>query len=176
MPLDKGGDGCWYGAPVRLPDIRKWDHEDPALYEVTLTLRDAGGAVQETVPYKTGFRRFGMDQGVMKLNGGADRFQRGEPPRVESRDRARHRPRGYVPGHGDFPPQQHQCGAHLPTIPDQTLWYHLCDENGIYMIDEANLESHGSWQKMGRVDPAWNVPGSLPEMAGLRGGPGPLDV
>ena len=85
MPLDKGGDGCWYGAPVRLPDIRKWDHEDPALYEVTLTLRDAGGAVQETVPYKTGFRRFGMDQGVMKLNGERIVFNGGEPPRVESR-------------------------------------------------------------------------------------------
>lgn len=33
--------------------------------------------------------------------------------------------------------------------PNQSLWYDLCDEYGIYLIDEANLESHGSWQKMG---------------------------
>ena len=46
--------------------------------------------------------------------------------------------------------------------PNQTLWYHLCDRNGIYMIDETNLESHGSWQKLGKTEPSWNVPGSLP--------------
>ena len=47
--------------------------------------------------------------------------------------------------------------------PDQSLWYELCDEYGIYLIDEANLESHGSWQKMGACEPSWNVPGNLPE-------------
>lgn len=41
-------------------------------------------------------------------------------------------------------------------------WY-LCDQNGIYIMDEANLESHGSWQKLGKAEPSWNVPGSLPE-------------
>ena len=162
MPLDKGGDGCWYGAPVRLPDIRKWDHEDPALYEVTLTLRDAGGAVQETVPYKTGFRRFGMDQGVMKLNGerivfnGVNRHEwnpeTGRAIGPEDMYRAMETFR-----------RNNINAVRTCHYPDQTLWYHLCDENGIYMIDETNLESHGSWQKMGRVDPAWNVPGSLPE-------------
>ena len=161
---------------MRLPDIRKWDHEDPALYEVTLTLRDAGGAVQETVPYKTGFRRFGMDQGVMKLNGERIVFNGVKPPRVESRDRARHRPRGYVPGHGDFPRRNNINAVRTCHYPDQTLWYHLCDENGIYMIDEANLESHGSWQKMGRVDTRLERAGQPARMAGLRGGPGPLDV
>ena len=47
--------------------------------------------------------------------------------------------------------------------PNQTPWYHLCDENGIYLMDETNLESHGSWQKLGAVEPSWNVPGSLPQ-------------
>ena len=35
--------------------------------------------------------------------------------------------------------------------PNQSLWYRLCDEYGIYLIDETNLESHGSWQKMGAI-------------------------
>ena len=47
--------------------------------------------------------------------------------------------------------------------PNQTLWYRLCDKYGIYLIDETNLESHGSWQKMGACEPSWNVPGSLKE-------------
>ena len=45
--------------------------------------------------------------------------------------------------------------------PDQIPWYDLCDENGIYMMSETNLESHGSWQKLGGTEPSWNVPGSV---------------
>ena len=44
--------------------------------------------------------------------------------------------------------------------PNQTLWYELCDEYGVYVIDEMNLETHGSWQKMGAVEPSWNIPGN----------------
>lgn len=47
--------------------------------------------------------------------------------------------------------------------PNQSYWYKLCDEFGIYVIDETNLESHGSWQKMGACEPSWNVPGDKPE-------------
>ena len=43
--------------------------------------------------------------------------------------------------------------------PDQIPWYYLCDREGIYVMAETNLESHGSWQKMGAVEPSWNVPG-----------------
>ena len=42
--------------------------------------------------------------------------------------------------------------------PNQTMWYELCDEYGVYVIDEMNLETHGSWQKMGAVEPSWNIP------------------
>ena len=47
--------------------------------------------------------------------------------------------------------------------PNRTEWYHMCDRNGIYMMDETNLETHGSWQKGMTVNPEWNVPGSFPE-------------
>jgi len=47
--------------------------------------------------------------------------------------------------------------------PDQDAWYYLCDQAGIYMMAENNLESHGTWQKMGVVEPSSNVPGSLPQ-------------
>ena len=162
MPLRADGSGYVYGLPVRLPGIRKWDHSDPALYTVTLTLRDAAGAVQETVPYQTGFRRFGLRDGVMELNG----------ERIVFNGVNRHE---WNPASGRAigPEDMHRAietfrRNHINAVrtchyPDQTLWYELCDCNGIYMIDEANLESHGSWQKMGAVEPSWNVPGSLPE-------------
>ena len=47
--------------------------------------------------------------------------------------------------------------------PNNSLWYKLCDEYGIYLIDETNLESHGTWQKMGACEPSINIPASLPE-------------
>ena len=162
MPLREDGSGYVYGQPVRLPGIRKWDHEDPALYTVTLTLRDAAGTLQETVPYQTGFRRFGLREGVMELNG----------ERIVFNGVNRHE---WNPASGRAigPEDMHRAietfrRNHINAVrtchyPDQTLWYELCDRNGIYMIDEANLESHGSWQKMGAVEPSWNVPGSLPE-------------
>ena len=162
MPLREDGSGYVYGQPVRLPGIRKWDHEDPALYTVTLTLRDAAGALQETVPYQTGFRRFGLREGVMELNG----------ERIVFNGVNRHE---WNPASGRAigPEDMHRAietfrRNHINAVrtchyPDQTLWYELCDRNGIYMIDEANLESHGSWQKMSAVEPSWNVPGSLPE-------------
>ena len=162
MPLREDGSGYVYGQPVRLPGIRKWDHEDPALYTVTLTLRDAAGALQEAVPYQTGFRRFGLREGVMELNG----------ERIVFNGVNRHE---WNPASGRAigPEDMHRAietfrRNHINAVrtchyPDQTLWYELCDCNGIYMIDEANLESHGSWQKMGAVEPSWNVPGSLPE-------------
>ena len=161
-PLREDGSGYVYGQPVRLPGIRKWDHEDPALYTVTLTLRDAAGTLQETVPYQTGFRRFGLREGVMELNG----------ERIVFNGVNRHE---WNPASGRAigPEDMHRAmetfrrnninAVRTCHYPDQTLWYELCDRNGIYMIDEANLESHGSWQKMGAVEPSWNVPGSLPE-------------
>mgnify|MGYP005769692647 FL=1 len=162
MPLREDGSGYVYGRPVRLPGIRKWDHEDPALYTVTLTLRDAAGALQETVPYQTGFRRFGLREGVMELNGerivfnGVNRHEwnpaSGRAIGPEDMYRAMETFR-----------RNNINAVRTCHYPDQTLWYELCDQNGIYMIDEANLESHGSWQKMGAVEPSWNVPGSLPE-------------
>ena len=162
MPLRADGSGFVYGLPVRLPGIRKWDHSDPALYTVTLTLRDAAGAVQETVPYQTGFRRFGLRDGVMELNGerivfnGVNRHEwnpaSGRAIGPEDMYRAMETFR-----------RNNINAVRTCHYPDQTLWYELCDQNGIYMIDEANLESHGSWQKMSAVEPSWNVPGSLPE-------------
>lgn len=45
--------------------------------------------------------------------------------------------------------------------PDQIPWYYMCDQEGIYVMSETNLESHGSFQKLGAIEPSCNIPGSI---------------
>ncbi|WP_295340855.1 glycoside hydrolase family 2 TIM barrel-domain containing protein [uncultured Subdoligranulum sp.] len=156
-----------YDGPVtddtlELQGVQPWSHGTPTLYHALLTLTDADGAVQEVVPYDIGFRRFEMIDGVMCLNG----------ERVVFNGVNRHEwnaEKGRAIGPEDmYAAMEVFRNNNINAVrtchyPNQSLWYDLCDENGIYMIDEANLESHGSWQKLGAVEPSWNVPGSLPE-------------
>lgn len=150
------------GDTLELQGVQPWSHQTPTLYHAELTLTDADGAVQEVVPYDIGFRRFEMKNGVMCLNGervvfnGVNRHEwnAGKGRAIGPED---------MYAAMDVFRRNHINAVRTCHYPDQSLWYDLCDRNGIYMIDEANLESHGSWQKMGGVDPSWNVPGSLPE-------------
>ena len=155
-------DGPVTGAPLELPGVQPWSHTTPTLYRAELTLYDANGTVQEVVPYRIGFRRFEMVDGIMCLNG----------ERIVFNGVNRHEwnaEKGRAIGPADMYAamevfrRNNINAVRTCHYPNQSLWYDLCDENGIYMIDEANLESHGSWQKLGAVEPSWNVPGSLPE-------------
>lgn len=148
--------------PFRFENIRPWRHETPELYQVTLTLKAADGTVTEVVPYDIGFRRFELKAGLMLLNG----------ERIVFNGVNRHEwspETGRAIGPADMAAameifrRNNINAVRTCHYPNQTLWYHMCDRNGIYMIDEANLESHGSWQKWGGVDPDRIVPGSLPE-------------
>ena len=143
-------------------EIQPWCHETPKLYHVTLTLRNAIGEVVEVIPYEIGFRRFEVKEGIMLLNG----------KRLVIRGVNRHEwnpSTGRAIGTEDM--EQAMATFRRNNInavrtchyPNQTPWYYMCDRDGIYMMDETNLESHGSWQKLGKVEPSWNVPGSLPE-------------
>ena len=59
--------------------------------------------------------------------------------------------------------KNHINAVRTSHYPNQIPFYYMCDEMGIYMMAETNLESHGSWQKMGAIEPSYNVPGSLPQ-------------
>lgn len=145
-----------------FPNITPWCHEAPELYRVTLTVFAASGEIAEVIPYDIGFRRFELKDGVMLLNG----------KRLVIRGVNRHE---WNPGTGRAIGLKDMeramatfCRNNINAVrtchyPNQTPWYSMCDQNGIYMMDETNLESHGSWQKLGSVEPSWNVPGSLPE-------------
>ena len=148
--------------PFRFEHVLPWSHENPELYRVTLTLTASDGSVAEVIPYDTGFRRFELKGGLLLLNG----------ERIVFNGVNRHEwnpDTGRAIGMADMEAamatfrRNNINAVRTCHYPNQTPWYHLCDRNGIYMIDEANLESHGSWQKLGGIEPSWNVPGSKAE-------------
>lgn len=142
-----------------------WENHNPYLYSLLIRLYDEEGGLVETVPYEIGFRRLEMVDKVIYLNGrrliinGVNRHEwSAESGRCIGMKEMEQDMRSFLANNINAVRTCH--------YPDQIPWYGLCDRNGIYMMSETNLESHGSWQKMGSVEPSWNVPGSLPEWKG----------
>ncbi len=155
-------DGYVWARALRLAGVRPWSHETPRLYEVTITLCKADGQVTEVAPYEIGFRKLEQKDGVICLNG--------ERLLLNGVNRHEWSPeKGRAIGAADMEAamavfkRNHINAVRTSHYPNQTLWYQMCDREGVYMIDETNLESHGSWQKLGAVEPSWNVPGNRAE-------------
>lgn len=146
--------------PVK--EVELWNAESPYLYELVVKVVDGSGELVEVIPQKVGFRKFEMIDKVMCLNGKRIVFKGVNRHEFNCRH-------GRAVTKEDMlwdivTMKQHNINAvRTSHYPNQTEWYELCDEYGLYVIDEMNLESHGSWQKMGKVEPSWNTPGNLPE-------------
>ncbi len=120
----------------------KWSAETPYLYTFVLTLNDNNGQVIETESCRIGFREVEIKDGQLFVNG--------KSVKLFGVNRHEH-----DPDHGRAIPvsrmiqdikllKQHNINAvRTSHYPDDPTWYDLCDKYGIYLIDEANLESHG---------------------------------
>lgn len=143
-------------------EVTLWDNHNPHLYTLVLRLHGADGALAEIVPQRFGFRRIEMRDRIMTLNGkrliinGVNRHEwnartgrciTDEDERMDIEIMRRNRINAVRTCH----------------YPDRLSFYDLCDRHGIYMMAETNLETHGTWQKMGVVEPSYNVPGDVPE-------------
>lgn len=142
--------------------IDPWSAESPALYMLGISLKDRDGKVREFVPQKIGFRRFEMKGNLMCLNGKRILFK-GINRHEFNAERGRAVTKEDMLWDIRFMKRHNINAVRTSHYPNQSLWYQLCDEYGIYLIDETNLETHGSWQKLGVCEPSWNVPGDLPE-------------
>ena len=148
---------------VSLEDlqIKPWSAESPKLYNLTLHVLDDDQVV-EVVPVKVGFRHFEIKDKLMLLNGKRIVFKGVNRHEFNART-------GRCITEEDMlwdikVMKQHNINAvRTSHYPNQTRWYELCDEYGLYVIDEANLETHGTWQKLGLSEPSWNIPASEPE-------------
>ena len=162
---DKNGikvyEGNTANVSASIPDIMPWSAEQPNLYTITAEI-SSDSEIIETAETKIGFRTFELKDGIMCLNGkrivfkGINRHEwNAEGGRVVTEDDMLWDIR--------FMKQNNINAVRTCHYPNNSIWYQLCDEYGIYLIDETNLESHGTWQKMGACEPSINVPASLPE-------------
>lgn len=134
------------------------ERRTPDLYELSVTLLDADGKVLETARTRIGFRHVAIEDGILKLNGKRLVFRGVNRHEFDCR-------RGRAITEEDmlwdirFMKRHNINAVRTSHYPNQSRWYELCDEYGIYLIDETNLETHGSWNSPGDIPVGTSVPG-----------------
>ena len=145
---------------VDIPKPQLWSAEEPHLYTLELTLAAPDGAVLECARTAFGLRRIEIKEGLLLLNGKRLIF-RG----VDRHEFSCHRGRAVTPEEMLWDVTQLKRlninAVRTSHYPNHPYFYALCDSFGLYVIDEANLESHGSWHRGGAPypvpndDPVW---------------------
>jgi len=150
---------------VDLESVKLWDNHNPYLYHAYVELKAEDGSLAEVIPYDIGFRRIEIIDKVVYLNG--KRLVITGVNRHEWNART-----GRCIGIEDMKAdiscmlRNNINSVRTCHYPDQIPWYYMCDDAGIYVMAETNLESHGSFQKLGAIEPSCNVPGSIPQWRG----------
>jgi len=135
---------------------RLWTAETPNLYAVVLALKNAAGKTIEATSAKVGFRKVEITDGRLLVNG--------QPVYLKGVNRHEHDPRtAHVISEESMVrdirlmKQFNINAVRTCHYPDDPRWYELCDEYGLYLIDEANIESHGMGydEKSLAKQPAW---------------------
>ena len=132
------------GITMEIENPVLWSAEDPQLYDLTIQVYDRAGKLQEYIPERVGFRRFEMKDRIMTLNGKRIVFK-GVNRHEFSSVTGRHVSEEELIKDLKTMKQNNINAIRTCHYPDASLIYRLCDEYGLYMIDETNLESHGSW-------------------------------
>lgn len=136
-----------------------WSAEQPNLYNLMIQVTDNQEQLQELIPQRVGFRRFAIEDGIMKLNGKRIVFKGVDRHEFSSR-------RGRVPNHDELlrdivTMKRNNINAiRTSHYPNDSALYALCDEYGLYLIDECNMETHGMWDMVGRG--VWPIEKALP--------------
>ncbi|MCH5177767.1 MAG: DUF4981 domain-containing protein [Prevotellaceae bacterium] len=140
--FDAEGEAVAVGKDGIVKNVHKWTAETPYLYQLMLTLKGADGAVLEVIPQKVGFRKVEIKNAQLLVNG--------QPVLIKGVDRHELDPDGgYVVGVErmiqdiQIMKQLNVNAVRTCHYPDDPIWYSLCDEFGIYVTAEANIESHG---------------------------------
>lgn len=143
----------WFDIPVASPHL--WTAETPYLYTLELGLYNAQGQVVERLRTKVGFRSIEIESGQLLING--------KPIRLRGVNRHEHDPfTGKVMSEERMlqdiilMKQANVNAVRTAHYPNVTRWYELCDEYGLYVIDEANLETHGLRGFLAS-DPDWHA-------------------
>jgi beta-galactosidase len=135
---------------AQVPEVKAWSAETPNLYTLYITLRDGEGKTLEVIPVRVGFRTVEIKNAQVLVNG--------QPVLIKGVNRHEHDPlTAHVISEADMRRdielmKQLNVNAvrnsHYPAAP---LFYELCDEYGIYVCDEANIESHGLYYSLDKT-------------------------
>lgn len=139
-----------------ITDPKKWTAETPYLYQIILTQKDEDDEIIETAECKIGFREIEFNNSQFLING--------VPVILKGSNRHDVNPRYglYVPREKMLEDIILMKQFNMNTVrtshyPNDPYWYELCDEYGMYLIDEANVESHGANGLLPRSDPKWTA-------------------
>ncbi|HEX4086807.1 MAG TPA: glycoside hydrolase family 2 TIM barrel-domain containing protein [Chthoniobacteraceae bacterium] len=151
-PVAVGAPGAVYRLRARLEErVRKpspWSAETPALYTVVVTLKDPKGAAVESTSVRTGFRSLEVRDRKLLINGrrvlikGVNRHDHHDT-KGKALDRETMRMDALMMKRFNINAVR---TSHYPNDP---YWLDLCDELGLYVVDEANLEAHGFYYQIG---------------------------
>ena len=123
-------------------NVRKWSAEHPSLYDCILTLRADGDKQQTVVAHKVGFRRIEIKNARLLVNG-VPTYIKGVN-RHEHNDTLGHvQTREIIMNDLRLIKQLNMNAVRTSHYPNHPLFYQLCDQYGIYVVDEANIETHG---------------------------------
>lgn len=138
--LTVSGGKAEISVPVKNPN--KWTAETPFLYDLFLTLSEPDGKVLEVIPQKVGFRKVEIRDRQLLVNG--------QPILIKGADRHEMSAKGgYVMTLDEMiqdiriMKEMNINAVRTSHYPDDPRWYDLCDEYGIYLVAEANVEGHG---------------------------------
>lgn len=155
---DKEGSWEVFGLKRPIPGVRRWSAETPDLYRLVVELKDSKNKTVEAVTAKIGFRTSEIKDGRLLVNG--------MPVLLKGVNRHEHDPwTGHIISEAsmrqdiELMKRSNINAVRTCHYPDDPLWYDLCDEYGLYLIDEANIESHGMGYGPESLakDPAWET-------------------
>lgn len=146
-----------------IRDPHLWSAEDPFLYQLVVEVLSEDGTLLEYIPQSVGIRRFGIEGGLLRINGrrivfkGVNRHEFGLHGRVMTCEEVEADIRALKAFGINAVRTSH--------YPNNSYFYELCDEYGLYVIDEMNMESHGLWDpiRYGNFPVDEATPGNRPE-------------
>lgn len=147
----------------QFSDVHLWNNHDPYLYQLLIEIYDEQENLVELVPYQFGFRRIEINQDKVVLLNGKRLIINGVNRHEWDARRGRSVTTADMTSDIHTFKENNINAVRTCHYPNQIPWYYLCDQNGIYVMAENNLESHATWQKMGAIEPSYNVPGSIPQ-------------
>ncbi|WP_461005484.1 glycoside hydrolase family 2 TIM barrel-domain containing protein [Streptomyces capparidis] len=149
------GEDVTVRAAKAVPSPRLWSAEHPNLYTAVLRLRDPAGRVIETLSHRVGFREFAIKDGLMRINGRPVSF-RGTNRHEMHPDRGTALTRADMVKDIEVVKRMNINSVRTSHYPNNPLWYELADEYGLYLVDEANVETHAVRDRYPGNHPEWS--------------------